>query len=54
VITDVHAHVIVPELTAGAGGDAWRPAVRAILGGNAARLLGLDADRAASAEGART
>jgi hypothetical protein len=28
VITDAHAHVIVPELTAGAGGDAWRPAVR--------------------------
>jgi aminocarboxymuconate-semialdehyde decarboxylase len=28
MIVDVHAHVIVPELTREAGDDAWRPAVR--------------------------
>lgn len=28
MIVDVHAHVIVPEMTAAAGGERWRPSVR--------------------------
>jgi aminocarboxymuconate-semialdehyde decarboxylase len=28
VIVDVHAHVIVPEITRDAGGEPWRPSVR--------------------------